>query len=367
MPSTNARLQDRAVGHAVDLTRYNNGVLARIMAVLNRSDARLAAQLSEALMRMEASTFTVERLEAMLASVRKTNRAAFDIAFERLAPELEAIAEFEVAYQRATLRASVPAAVQLQFPIAAVSAEQAYAAALARPFQGRLLKGWAANVEASRMTLIRNAVRAGFVEGQTTAQIIGTIRGTRALNYADGLLDRSRREVATVVQTALSHTAQRARAEFYKANSDLIKGVVWLATLDNKTTPECAVRDGLEYTADTNEPIGHSVPWLGGPGALHFNCRSVDIPITKSWRELGLNIDEIPAGQRASMDGQVPADLTYGEWFGRQSAARQDEIVGTTRGELFREGKVTFEKFSNDKGQGLDLDALYKREGLTRP
>lgn len=358
MPGANGRLQDRAVDRAIDRRRYANGAVMRIIATLNRADASLSAQLTEALMAIERSTFTVERLEALLVSVRKTNAAAYAAVLKEVEAELRALAASEARAQTATLKATVPAQVQIQFPVAGISVEQAYAAAMARPFQGRLLKGWAANLEASRLAKVRNAVRQGFVEGRTTAEIIRTVRGTKALNYADGFLEQSRREVATVVQTALAHTAQVARGEVYKANADLVKAVVWVATLDNRTTPECAIRDGLEYTADAHEPIGHSVPWLGGPGALHFNCRSVDVPVLKSWRELGLDIDEMSPATRASMDGQVPADLTYAEWFGRQSAERQDEIVGPTRGELYRAGQLSFDKFTDDKGRWLTLAQL---------
>lgn len=361
--SANAALQDAAVGRAVDLRRYANGVLRRIVALLNRADAQLVAAIAEALMRMERDSFTVERLDALLSSVSAINARAYEAAFDALAPELRALAQAEANAQAAGLRKTVPPVVQLQFPIAAVSAEQAYAAAMARPFQGRLLAGWAKAVPEQRMAQIRNAIRQGVVQGQTTAQIVQGIRGSKALAYADGLLERPRRELATVVQTALSHVAQRTRAEFAKANSDLIKAVQWVATLDNRTTPECAARDGCLYSADDHTPIDGAPPWLGGPGALHFNCRSVDVPVLRSWKELGLDAAEVPPGVRASMDGAVPADLTYGEWFGRQSAARQDEIVGPTRGALFRAGKVTFDKFTDDKGRWLTLDQLNARGG----
>jgi hypothetical protein len=69
-------------------------------------------------------------------------------------------------------------------------------------------------------------------------------------------------------------------------------------------------------------------------------------------------MDELSPGQRASMDGQVAGDTTYAEWFGKQSAARQDKIVGPTRGALFRSGNVTFEKFTNEKGRYLTLEQL---------
>jgi hypothetical protein len=331
-----------------------------MVTILNRTDARLAAQLAEAMMRLDRESFTVERLDALLQSVRALNADAYRAVFEELRPELEALVEAEAQYQVGLFKRTLPAAVQLQFPVAGVSVDQVFAAVVSRPFQGRLLSGWAENVEASRMTLIRNAIRQGFVEGQTTAEIIGKIRGSRALNYADGLLDRSRRELATVVQTALSHTAQTARGAFYDANADVIKALKWTSTLDSLTSPMCRVRDGLLYDPASHKPLGHKIPWLGGPGRLHFNCRSVSTPITKSFRELGLAIDDLPPGTRASMDGQVPADMTYAQWLKKQSAERQDEILGPVRAKRFRAGEP-MDKFYDDKGRWLTLAQLAAR------
>jgi SPP1 gp7 family putative phage head morphogenesis protein len=360
MPTTNEALLDRAIDREIDLRRYENGVILRLIAILNRTDARLTAQLAEALLRLDRESFTVERLEALIASVRATNAAAYAAVFDALQPEIRALAEVEADGQLALYRKTVPNAVQLQFPIAGIGSDAVVAAALSRPFQGRLLAEWARNVEASRLVQIRNTVRVGYVEGKTTAEIIKTIRGSKVLNYADGLLERSRRELATVVQTALSHTAQTARQAFVDANADLVKAIQWVSTLDSRTSPMCRVRDGLKYTTD-HKPIGHKIPWLDGPGRLHFNCRSVSVPVLKSWRELGLDADEMPPGTRASMDGQVPADLTYAQWFAKQSAARQDEIVGPVRGKLYREGQVTFERFSDDRGRWLTLEQLRDR------
>jgi len=359
MPTVNEALADKAVDRAIDLHRFQRGIILRMIAVLNRSDARLTAQLSEALMQVERESFTVERLEALLASVRATNAQAYATVFRELEPDLRALAEVEGGYQADLFRRTLPAPVQVRFPVAGISVEQVYAAVVSRPFQGRLLSGWAANVEASRMVQIRNAIRTGYVEGRTTSEIIRTIKGTKALNYADGLLDRSRRELATVVQTALSHTAQTARSAFVAANADVIKGEQWVSTLDARTSEGCRLRDGLLYTTD-HKPIGHSIPWLGGPGALHFNCRSVSTPVTKSWAELGIDAQDMPAGTRASMDGRVPADLTYGEWLKRQSASRQDEILGPMRAKAFRAGEP-MESFYDNKGRWLSLSELRER------
>lgn len=75
----------------------------------------------------------------------------------------------------------------------------------------------------------------------------------------------SRANAASIAKTAVGHLAATARESFASANNDLIKGKQWLSTLDNRTTPQCRIRDRLKYTLD-NKPVGHSVPYLHGPG-----------------------------------------------------------------------------------------------------
>lgn len=362
--SANARLLDRDIDHAIDLTRFSTGVAYRLIAVLNRADSRLLAALSEALLQMEAESFTIERLEAMLVSVRALNAEAYGLVFGEFAGQLQGFAEVEARWQTATLRAAVPAAVQLQFPIAGLGWQNVYAAAMSRPFQGRLLSGWASQLEADRLLAVRNAVRDGFMDGRTTAEIIRHIRGTKAKQYADGLLQRPRRELETVVRTAISHTAQTGRQLLADQNADLVKAVKWVSTLDSRTSPLCRVRDGLVYSSDSkHRPIGHRVPWGAGPGRIHFCCRSTSALVLKSWRELGIDADDMPASTRASMDGQVPADLKYGDWLARQPAGRQDEILGPERAKLLRAGKVRYEQFHDDRGRFLTLEQLLAKLG----
>jgi hypothetical protein len=114
------------------------------------------------------------------------------------------------------------------------------------------------------------------------------------------------------------------------------------------------------------------MPWGGGPGKFHWGCRSTSSPVLKSIKELGgEDIESFTPAQRASMDGAVPADVTYSDWIKRQSAARQDEILGPVRGKLLRDGGIAPEGFATDKGRWLNLDQLrernaaaFKRAGL---
>lgn len=160
-------------------------------------------------------------------------------------------------------------------------------------------------LEANRTVRVRDAVRQGYVQGMTNDQIVRSIRGTQAKRYSDGVLDISRRDADAVVRTATGHFAGFTRDAWYQSQADLIGALQWVSTLDSRTTPMCRILDGLRYTAD-HEPIGHSIPWLGGPGQLHWCCRSTSMPILK-----GDEGDPL-TGSRASADGPVSAKTTFG-------------------------------------------------------
>lgn len=346
MATANEALLHAAIDHSIDLTRYSSGVVRRIIALLNRTDSDLHAALVSAIDRLPAGAFTVERLDALLTEVRKLNARAYQAVRDGLDTDLSALVEYEAGYQHQLFAATLP----VQVSVASVTPEAVYSAAMARPFQGRLLKEWAAGIESDRMARIRDAIRIGYVEGEAIDQMVRRIRGTKALNYADGLLDTSRRNVEALVRTAVSHTANFTRGQFFDANSEIIKGLRWTATLDSRTSDSCRARDGKVFPLDSGpRPPGH------------WQCRSTMAPVLKSWRELGIDMDEMPPSTRASMNGQVPGDITYGDWLKKQPAGRQDEILGSSRGKLFREG-MGVDRFVDRKGETLTLDQLRKRD-----
>jgi hypothetical protein len=359
--TVNEALQDAEVGHQVDLQRYSNGVVRRMSALLNRVDGDLFAQLTLALNNMSPGSFTVERLDAMLGSVRQLNLQAYLQLERELTAELREFAAYESGFQLRLFEAIIPAQIQAQVAIAPVAAEQVFAAAYAQPFRGRSLREWAGSLGADRAQRIRDAVRIGYVEQQTIAQIVQRVRGTRAKGYSDGIIEVDRRNAEAVVRTAISHTAGVARDRFYRENK-LVKAVQWVSTLDSRTSEICRIRDGLQYTPDAHKPIGHQVPWLAGPGRAHWQCRSSSVPITKSWKELGVDIEEFSPSTRASMDGQVPADQTFGQWLKKQSAARQDDVLGATRGKLMRDGGLELDRFYNERGRYLSLQEMAERD-----
>ena len=352
----NEILADKQIGHGVDLRGYTQNVVNRMLAVLNRADKALFDKLVAQMLKVNPDSFTMERLEGLLESVRRLQVDAFRAMHDDLTGELKNFTTYEVDFQQGLLIDELP----VQVRIAKVNVSEVYAAAQARPFQGNLLKGFLDDIEVNRAKLIRRTVADGFVQHRTTDEIVRSLRGTKSKGYSDGLLEAPRRDVAAVVRTALSHYAAFSQQAVYDENSDIGKGYTWVATLDSRTSLICAARDGLEY--DMNfKPVGHSLPWGAGPGMIHWACRSRRSMIIKSWRDLGVDIDEFDPETRASLDGQVPAKVTFEEWLQRQSAERQDEVLGVGKAQLFRSGKLHLRDMLSAKGRELTLDELRSR------
>lgn len=346
MATANEKLQTAAIDHSHDIIRYQNQVVYKVIALLNRTDKDLFVQLTSALQQLPVSQFTVERLDSLLASVRNINAAAYQKIRHDLQTELADLVAYEQGYQQQLFQNTLP----VTFEVAAVPVAQVVSSAMARPFQGRLLSEWMAGLEAEKSAKIRDAIRIGYVEGQTIPEMVSRLRGTKAKQYQDGILEITRRNAETIVRTAVSHTANHTRQKFYEANDDLVKGIKWVATLDGRTTPICQSRDGKVYPVDS-----------GPRPPAHHNCRSSTAPVLKSWKELGIDLKEFPEGTRSSMDGQVPANVTYNEWLKGKDSTFQDKVLGPTRGKLFREG-MPVDRFVNKAGDRLTLDELRKRD-----
>ncbi len=358
MTSINTVLRDAQIDHSVDLRNYSDSVVRRMIGILNRADAGLFSELVQKLEYMTPERFTIKRLEVMLESVRVLNRDAYAAVNESLREEIKGLTSLELQFQEGMLAHNMPPSID----IARVDINQVYAGAMSRPFQGGLLSEFLKDQEEGKARIIRRTIADGYVQNRTTDQIVRDLRGTKEMKYRDGALEGTRREIAAVVRTALSHTAQFAKDKFTEENSDLIGNLQWLSTLDNRTTPECQVRDGKLYTIK-HKPIDHEYPWGAGPGRLHWQCRSTYVPLTKSWKSLGVDIEEFDIGTRASLDGQVPGKIDYEDWLKKQTPARQKQVLGETRAKLFTEGGLTFEELRNARGEDLTLDVLRKRYG----
>lgn len=357
MPTVNEQLEDGYTNNAVDIQQYAEGLVLALVAILNRADSELSAALLTALDQVPADQFTVERLNAALGSVRGINQTAYESVASELQRELRDFSGYQSDWEYALLLGLLPPILRVN----KVSADSGYAQAESTPMQGRLLRDWLAVAASDRITRIINTVRQMSMDGAKPAEIATAVRGTRANKYADGILQKSRTELAVLIKTAVGHVAETFRNMFADSNSELVKAVKWVSVLDSRTTPYCRLRDGLLYTAVAHRPIAHKVPWLQGPGAIHFGCRSTSTLIIKSYRELGIDANRLTPQQRSELSGETPKDSGYAEWLAKQSAARQDQILGKERGMLYRNGDLSFSRMYSSNGQWLTLDELRAR------
>lgn len=332
---------DALTRHQIGLQRLSNATVRKIIALLNRQDAKIV----ERLLREDLTVLSRSRQNELLRDIRKIIESVYTDTTGQLRIDLENLAQYEVEFQENLFNRTLP----INFRISSPSADQIIAAVNSRPFQGRLLKEWFKGLEEGAFRRLRDTVRMGVIEGRTTEQMVRDIRGTRANNFKDGVLEISRRGAQATVRTAVNHTATAARNRLYERNKSLIKGVQWISTLDGRTSAICRARDGQVYDVDK-----------GPRPPAHPNCRSSTAPVIKSWREMGLK--GLPKSTRASMNGQVAEDITYGEWLKKQPVAFQNEVLGERKATLFRKGELPIDRFVNRIGDELTLDELKRTE-----
>jgi len=350
MLTANEVLQDKSISHSIDLVGYSNQVVGKIIALLNRADIDLVKQLEIELEKLPVNQFNIDRINQLLTSVRYLNQSTYANVSTELDSQLQALTAYELDYQQRVLSGVLPEAVA----IVSVNPQQVHAAAMARPFAGRLLKEWVSGLETAKANAVRDAVRIGYIESEPLSKIVQRVRGTKALNFKDGVLEISRRNAESIIRTAINHTSNYANQQLADANSELLKGYKYSAVLDYRTTVICASRSDKFYALGKPKP---AIP-------AHIGCRSRYLPVLKSWRELGLDADEIPESTKASLDGQIPASTNYEKWLRGKSKEIQEQYLGVEKARLFRENKLSLEKFVSPKGHVYSISQLRVKYNL---
>lgn len=240
-----------------------------------------------------------------------------------------------------------------------------YATALAPPvhfatamtdvmIQGAPSAEWWSRQSTDTKFRFSNVLRQGIVQGKTNQQIIGDVLGR---GPGQGVLEVSRRNAAALVQTSVQTVANVARLESFAQNADVVKGVEQISTLDGHTTDICIAYSGGQWDLEGKPINGTKLPFNGGP-PRHWNCRSLLVPKTKSFKELGIDIPEMKKSTRASTDGQIAAGTTFDDFLTRKGKAFQDEILGPGRAQLWRDKKITLQQLLDLQGNPLSLAEL---------
>jgi SPP1 gp7 family putative phage head morphogenesis protein len=357
--SVNDRILDLITDRAINLQRFTSGQRRNAAKFLKRLEGEIVSQLAKIdPTGVQRTTYRSKRLEALLKQVRETIKASYRAEGTRLIGELRELADMEAAFAAS----SVNKTIGVEIMTVGVTRNQLGALVDGVAVQGAPVAEWWERQAGDTFFRFTDQMRLGIAQGETNGQLVRRVRGgTQNGEVVKGLMQISRQHAESLVRSATQAVSQRARQATYDANEDVLKGLAWASTIDMRTTVDCASRDGLLYSVSDRKPIGHSLPWGGGPGNLHWGCRSTSVPVVKSWQELGFDIDELPPSTRASMDGQIPSDTSFEGWLTRKSKAQQDEYLGKGRAELWREKKLTFRDLVDGNGRELTLEQLRER------
>lgn len=384
--TANEIYRDAAIRNQIGVRRYSQGLTRRISSALEQADAELAAKLRERLATFAGSRVDVtsQRWKALLADIQKSRREVLGGVEATAQRELQELSTQEATRELNMLQTAVP----IEISFAAVAAPQLEAIVESKPFQGKLLADWFSGLKVGDASRLTQALQLGMLEGEPIDSIVRRIVGTRANQYTDGILSITRRDATAIVRTAVNHVSNEARGAVWEANDDIISAKVWTATLDGRTTVLCASRDGKGVPVGDN-PLPEGVEPLTPPNATppaHMNCRSVmvalidglgligDRPVvvdtrTRKQREVdfralakesGKTIQEIRAEWAARVVGRVPSTTTYEQFLRRQSSKFQEEVLGVTKAQLFRNGGLRLDQFVDRAGNELTLEELAK-------
>lgn len=335
----------------LDLSVIRQLLLERVIAgqsiQLNKQLDEIAAALEKQLKGKELSEYQGRQLDKAIAELK----AIVDVK----SPDLTDLGAAEAEFFR---DAMAGVGIDTVLPPASVIGEIAQSALV----QGATIGDWFSRLNESTRFDVERTVKNGVLLGQTNAQIAKALIGTG--DKGGEPIAKSRRDAMAITRTAVQTVAKDARLASLEANADVIKEVQWVSTLDSRTSDICIVRSGKTWTYPDFKPVGHKIPWNGGPPA-HWNCRSTFIPITKSFEELtnGRVKDNIEPGTRASMDGYVAADLTFDAFLKSKPPEFADQMLGKGRAELWRSGKITLNQLLDQRGNPLTLAELRSQYG----
>ena len=394
--STPARLYK----NAIDLNRYSNSVARRVINSYN--DIIIDAVNQLRVIDELAAPVKAARLRSILAQLKESLDGWAGDATELTTTELQGIAELQSQFVTDELRKALPAGVTrsavntveispqfaqsvvttdpTQLNVVALS-DDLFAAVNGAPQTFSLTAAQGATITLPNGEVVSKAfrgiatsqserfsqvVRNGLLTGETTPDIakrlIGNLpfgekaktvgqlaaAGGQATQVADN-------QILTLIRTSINQLANTASQQVYEANQDITQKYRYVATLDTRTSAICRALDGREFEY--------------GKGPMppqHFNCRSTTVPVI-NYKELGFNPP--PPARRASMDGQVPANESYGEWLKKQPRTTQADVLGPGKVAYFNRlankygAQDAMAKLVRDDGSELTLAQLRKRYG----
>lgn len=396
---------DAAIRHQIGIRNLTTNQVHELIGILEKADQELRSKLEKVLPPFVGKPLSVKskRYRNILTQIKAARSVAIRSIKKEFTVNLIDLAKIEEEFERRMMEAALP--VELDFdtiPAETLTALIQNRPITAGPSGAKTLDQWFTSLERADLERIIGAVQMGILQGESTKDIVARVAGTRSMRFSDGVLTLSRVNLEAIVRTAVNSISNTAREAVWEANQDILEYLVWTSTLDGRTSAICRSRDGhIVMIGDNPKPRNGILlePQTARPPA-HVNCRSVMVaafsregiverigerPFVRSVDRPGKRrIDfrqqaKVKAGDSwADMTeaerrqatrsvanawadkhiGRVPSSITYQDWLREQPAEFQDQVLGKTKGKLFRTGKVTVQDFVSQQGNAITLKQL---------
>lgn len=185
-----------------------------------------------------------------------------------------------------------------------------------------MIDAFYANLKAT----ILKEVRKARIDNDSVDDLITTMKGTRAANNRDGLMNKFKNQSNSVLATALQHITSVSQNQYERIFYERYR---WVAILDSRTTQICRSRNGKT--------------WAYGKGPVppaHYNCRSKIVPVDDDRR----NYPETYFGWLREQPFNVLSDIVGIEAARRISAGKGSDAEFP---EYMSERKLNVNQFKN--------------------
>lgn len=369
------QIADELIARQITLFRFASGERGRILTILRQMEDDLVELLFYS--GKPLTDIGREDKARLLRQAQAVINEYYGTAGDQVGESLAGLAHLEAEAYAATLTTAFRSAIEPALPTEAVLRKLADNTLI----QGAPSADWWKRQAGDASFRFRSAVVQGLAQSETNDQIIRRVRGSatgftmvdgkRVYSYAGGVMDVARHNAAALVQTSVAAVANAARHETMLANEDVVKGVRQVSTLDGHTTKTCVAYSGAAWSIPGFKPIApNTLPFVSPGGSTsgtprHFNCRSITIPVTRTFRELGLDLPEFDPSSttRSAHGGPVAADLSFNAFLRRKPDAFADDLLGPGRAQLWRDRKITLQQLLDQNGRELSLAELRRLYG----
>lgn len=343
MATTNELLLDALTRHQIFIQRYAKGREQQAIDTINRIKETVQGRLTENL-----DTMSKARLDRLLIDLKQLSNGLYNDLADDIMKELIDFTDYEVGFTQRMLNSNIVGETVLPNPELIQSAIYTNVMKL-EPTKNYSISSILSEFSLKKANQITQTITDGVIIGDTTPDIV---------NSLTNLFRLQSNQAATLARTITNHVATQAREAVYRQNRDIMEGYEWVATLDSRTSLICASRDGTVYPFG-NDPIKNPKP------PAHFSCRSTIVPVVKSQYSLFRKERTTRPATGSRGRQRVSASRNYESWLRRQTDAFQDEVLGNTKGRLFREGNLGLSRFIDQSGREYTLDDLRKLEPMT--